>query len=163
MINFSSPRDMSILFFGGTIKEECQVEVLNELGVPEVYKTGQKRGQQKTKKGIKLVQIKGLGLKPKKDWETAKAGIYSTDESVLKEIAKRPKTDAGKVALYMIELRDLEKQLGTYYSGNKGKKSTGFEHLIYSDSCIRGSINHCSTDTGRTASNKPNLQNLPSK
>jgi len=162
MINFSSTHDLSLLLFGGTIKEECQVPILNELGVQERYKTGAKRGELKTKKGVKLIEIKGLGLKPRKDWETKKAGVYSTDESVLKIIAKKVHTDAGKIALYMLELRGLEKELGTYYAGNRGSRPTGFEHLIYPDSCIRGSLNHCSTDTGRTASSKPNLQNVPS-
>ncbi len=162
MINFSSTKDLSFLFFGGIIEEECQVAVLNELGVQEVYKTGQKRGQLKTKKGKIQKHFQGLGLKPKADWETKKKGQYSTDESVLKVIAMKPKTDAGKIALYMLELRGLEKELGTYYKGNKRGKATGFEHLIYPDGCIRGSLNHCSTDTGRTASNRPNLQNIPS-
>jgi DNA polymerase I-like protein with 3'-5' exonuclease and polymerase domains len=160
MINFSSPGDISLLLFGGQIKESCQVPILNELGVQETYKTGDKRGQLKTKKGIKVVQFTGLGLKPRKDWETKKHGVYSTDESVLKIIAKKPNTDAGKLALYMLELRGLEKELGTYYAGHRGTRPTGFEHLIYPDSCIRGSINHCSTDTGRTASNRPNVQNI---
>ncbi len=161
-INFSSPGDISLLMFGGTIKEECQVPIMNELGVQERYKTGQKRGELKTKKGIKLIEVKGLGLKPLKDWETKKKGVYSTDEAVLKKIAIKPNTDAGKIALLMLELRGLEKELGTYYAGQKKGKKTGFEHLIYPDSCIRGSINHCQTDTGRTASNRPNLQNVPS-
>lgn len=162
MINFSSPADLSLLFFGGTTKEECQVPVINELGMQDRYKTGDKRGQLKTKKGIKVTEVKGLGLKPLKDWETKKIGIYSTDESVLKKLAMRPNTDGGMIALYMLELRGLEKELGTYYAGNRGSKPTGFEHLIYPDSCIRGSINHCQTDTGRTASSKPNLQNVTS-
>lgn len=226
MINFSSPKDISLLFFGGVIKQECQTEVLNELGVQERYKTGKKRGELKTKKGIKLIEVKGLGLKPLEEWKTKKPGIYSTDEDVLKTIArgdfklisdqgklelvnpeiikidgnllieghekgfikvpegginvllqewtgrklysesnsvrKLKREVAKKIALYLLELRGLEKELGTYYAGQKKGKKTGFEHLIYPDSCIRGSINHCSTDTGRTASNKPNLQNVPS-
>lgn len=153
ILNFSSPTHVSLLFFGGVIKEECQVPVLNELGVHEIYKTGQKRGHLKTKKGVKEVIIRGFGLKPNPDMETKKKGIYSTDEKILKQLAKKHKTDAGKTALLMLKLRELEKMLNTYYCS--------FEGLIYPDSCIRGSINHVSTDTGRTSSNRPNLQNLP--
>lgn len=153
MINFQSNDDLSILFFGGKKKIETREQILNELGVPEVFKSGKQRGQIKYRNVKKEIYIEGFGLKPKDEWKLKKEGFYSTDEKVLKQVAKRPKTDAGKVALLMLQLREKQKLLGTYYSG--------FEDLIYPDSCIRGNIGHVATDTGRTNSSRPNLQNVP--
>lgn len=152
-LNLSSANQLSILLFGGTIKVEIAEPVLNELGQPVVFKSGQKRGQVKTKNMVKELYIKGMALRPLKEWETKKEGIYSTNESVLKVIAQREDTDAGKLASIMLKIREKEKLLSTYY--------IGFEELLHTDSCIHGSINHVSTDTGRTSSSKPNLQNIP--
>lgn len=160
--NPSSPNQLSILLFGGIIEEKCQVPILNELGIQEIYKTGEKRGQLKTKKGKHEVRIAGLGLVPLKEWETKKKGIYQTNEKILSLLARencndilsQKEIDACNIASIVLQIREKEKMLNTYY--------IGFEELIYPiDSCIHGSINHVTTDTGRTASNKPNLQNLP--
>ena len=143
---------------------EAQVPILNALGVQERYKTGQRAGELKTKKGKVKVQIKGLGLVPQEDWrlppkrnkkgEIIKDGFYSTKETVLEIIAKKKTTDAGKIAALLLKFRELEKIDGTYLSGLE-------KHIYSTDSCIHGTINHVDTETGRTASAKPNLQNLP--
>lgn len=152
-INLSSPSQLSVLLFGGEIISVEDQPILNELGVPEVYKSGTRRGEIKTKKGKVTKTIKGFNLNPLEEWGTSKEGIYQTNEKVLDRIARRSDTEVGKLAAYMLETRELEKLLGTYY--------TAMEPLIYEDGCIRGSINHVSTDTGRTSSTKPNLQNIP--
>lgn len=169
-INFNSNDDLSRLFFGGTVEEEVEVPVLNELGVHQVYKSGHQRGQKKYKKGIKTIRIKGLGLKPSLEWRTKKRGIYQTNEKILQVISQyktldnMPENveeliiqerciDAAKIAKLMLQIREKEKMLNTYY--------TGWEKYIHTDSCVHGQFNHCATDTGRTSSSKPNLQNLP--
>jgi len=160
--NSGSPKQVSQLFFGGIIKYKAREPILNALGVPEVIKSGVNRGTVKTKLMDKTIDYKGLGLKPNLSWENNNG--YRTDEEVLDLIAKRPNTDAGKIAIQMLKIRELSKQLNTYY--------TGFEKLIYDwDGCIHGHISHCGyegndkkgggTATGRTSSVNPNLQNIP--
>lgn len=152
MININSPAQLSVLFFGGTVKVKEVQPILNELGVPIVTKTGKSRGQVKTKKVDVEKAIKGLGLKPLDAWKNAKEGVYSTDESVLSILAKGT-GEGALIAQEMLELRGMTKLMSTYFEG--------FDKYIEEDSCIRGSLVHVITITGRTASNKPNLQNLP--
>lgn len=162
MINLTSPAQIALLFFGGTIKKTINVPVLNELGCPIKFKTGNRRGEIKTKKEIKEVPYKGLGLIPHKSWLTP-AGKVSVNEKVLKVIAKRPDTQAGKIAGLLLKIRTRQKELGTYYEG--------FQKYIHPNGLIHGQISHCGYDeydkkgggtaTGRTSSIKPNLQNIP--
>lgn len=151
--NPSSPQQISLLLFGGTVKEFVNEPILNELGAPVTIKTGQNRGQIKTKRVEKLVSIQGLGLKPHKDWKTKREGVFQTNEKVLKTIAGRDKTEAGKIAKLMLEIREKEKLMGTYYEG--------VEKFIHTDSCVHPCFQHVSSDTGRTSCNKPNMQQIP--
>ena len=153
MINFNSPQQVSCLFFGGLMTEECQVPILNELGIHQQYKTKDRRGEYKYKKGTRDITIKGFGLIPDPKWQTKKVGIYQTNEKILQTIADGPDIDASKVARLMLEYKAKKKLLGTYY--------TGWQKLIHTDGCVHGSINHVKTNTGRTSSTNPNLQNIP--
>lgn len=152
-LNLNSPTQISILFFGGKIKIKIPEPILNELGIEDRVKSGPNRGKIKTKLVEREQHIKGLGLKPEKDWETKKAGTYETNEKILKIISgSKRNNDAVEIAKLLLQIREKEKLLGTYF--------IGFRDLIYPDGCIRGSLNHVSTDTGRTSSTKPNLQNV---
>lgn len=158
-----TPYQISKLFFGGNIKGIEKVEIINELGCPIIIKSGPNKGKIKTKNEEKIYLFDGFGLVPREDWKTKRPGIYSTDDSVLKLINKKIKTDAGKIANIMLEIRGLQKEFGTYYEG--------FKELIYPDNCIRGQLSHCGysrgtgtgggTETGRLSSIAPNLQNIP--
>lgn len=152
-LNLGSAQQLSLVLFGGIIKKEQDIPIINELGQQILFKTGSKRGKVKTKKQKIDIKIKGMGVKPLREWETKKNGIYQTNDKILKLLSKKENTDAGMLAKIMLEIRELEKMVGTYYEG--------FENKIHKDGLLHGNINHVSTDTGRTSSNKPNIQNIP--
>lgn len=160
MINLSSTTQMSLLFFGGTIKTKEPRPVLNELGQPTIIKTGKNRGEIKTKLEIIEKYCSGLGISPDADWLTKKKGIYQTNEKVLNFIVMSKVDDEDKligpkakqIAAKLLELRGLQKLMGTYYQG--------VDKFIDTDSCLHQNINHTSTATGRLSSNKPNLENV---
>ncbi|KAL7699314.1 mitochondrial DNA polymerase I protein D [Lotmaria passim] len=63
-------------------------------------------------------------------------------------------------ASVILELRALEKLIGTYYESTDG--GTGMVSLVHaSDSCIHHELIHNKTNTGRLASANPNCQNIP--
>lgn len=160
--NSDSPAQVAKLFFGGTLKSKVSQVLLDELGNPIKYKTGKNKGQDKTKNvNIDLV-IVGMGEKPHKDWLTP-GGSISTNDKVLSALARKD-NEAGQLAKSILEIRYINKQINTYY--------TGFKSLLYPfDGCLRGQLSHCGyetkeevrggTNTGRLSSAKPNLQNIP--
>lgn len=85
--NSSSNKHLSILFFGGFVKIKVDVPVLDKNGNIILTKTGNKKGDIKTKKVDSEIYIKGLGLKPLSRWKTKKEGEYQTNEKVLRIIA----------------------------------------------------------------------------
>lgn len=164
MININSPSQLSLLFFGGEIEEIIKEPMLNELGVHQQIKSGKNKGEYKYKNVSKMVRIKGLGLKPLEEWKTKKEGVYQTNEKILQVIAKSDNIDAAKIAEHMLEVRGLEKLIGTYYDGT--------EKFIYEkDSCVHQQLCHCGyekdngvgggTGTGRLSCKGPNMQNQP--
>lgn len=77
--------------------------------------------------------------------------VYSTKDDALKLIAKY--TDAAKP---LSELKELEKDTGTYYLrvDDNGKRS-GMLQFVEPTSIIHHSLNNCSTVTGRLSGTKP--------
>ncbi|CAD2219677.1 mitochondrial DNA polymerase I protein D [Angomonas deanei] len=70
------------------------------------------------------------------------------------------KTQNDPTAATIVELRGLEKLIGTYYESTDG--GTGMVSLVHSiDSCIHHELIHNKTSTGRLASANPNCQNIP--
>lgn len=132
MIEFNpnSPKQLSALFFGGNLKEKKDI-----------------------------IYIKGLGLKPLDKWKT-KTGSFQTNEEVLKLIAKKEDTTAGKIASLLLKSRKLNKEINTYYEGvkqfinEKGFVHPQFSHCGYGDG-------QGGTETGRLSCYKPNVQQIP--
>lgn len=140
--NSNSPQHLSLLLFGGF------------LPVEEVQDQGfYKNGKPKTKKVKVLKNIQGLGLKPLKEWKTKKEGIYSTDDTTLNLISKQKNHKAAEIASLMLEIRALEKLIGTYYEST--------ETHLYPDGYVHPQFNHVSTSTGRLSCKAPNVQNQP--
>ena len=76
-------------------------------------------------------------------------GAPSTDASVLEELSKK-----HKIAEYLLEYREIEKLRSTYIDGLSTDIVKGKIHSTF---------NLFGTTTGRLSSEKPNLQNIPSK
>src|ERR1044071_7398062 len=103
--NSASNDDLSILFFGGN----KYISKKEEIGT---FKTGLKIGQIKYRNIETAQSIKGLNITPLKEWYTKKQGVYSTSEAVLKQI-NHP------VAKYILTIRELSKQINTYYTATE--------------------------------------------
>ena len=146
--------------------------VAQQHGIPVVRFTGGKNaGEVKTKKvkvpdtskpksrmGEDYFTFPGF-TKPKKAWESADEGVYSTAAEVIEELGVRNIPFLKALA----ELQAMTKDLSTYYivvdedtGEQKGMLSLVDEHGI-----IHHKINHTSTVTARFSSSDPNLQNLP--
>lgn len=149
MIDFNSqsPRHISVLLFGGSIKYK-------DREYNGLIKTGVNKGQIKYKVVEKDFNITGLGLIPDRELETKNKGVYQTDEEVLKRISKSDNKEAAKICSLMLQIRGLNKQLGTYYNNT--------EELVQdNDSCVHQQLMQVKTDTGRTSAKSINSQNQP--
>tara|TARA_Y100000590_G_scaffold118623_1_gene135729 strand:+ start:22 stop:2439 length:2418 start_codon:yes stop_codon:yes gene_type:complete len=76
-------------------------------------------------------------------------GAPSTDASVLDELSKK-----HDIAKYLLEYREIEKIRSTYIDGLSSDIVNGKVH---------SNFNLYGTSTGRLSSEKPNLQNIPTK
>lgn len=147
--NIGSPKQLSILFFGGKITISEDKPCLNKDGTLCIFKSGKKKNQIKTKKVNKDVYITGFGLNPLPEWETKVSGVYQTNEDVLNILSKH-KSEAGQLALNIIRVRTINKMISTYYDRLVNNQ--------YSDKCVRGYFKHCLTDTARLSSD---MQQVP--
>lgn len=145
--NQQSNDDLSRLLFGGTLKVCTKEPVLNPDGTVYVFKTGARKGEIKLTNVQKDVILSGLGLDP--IGEPNQKGIYKTNEGILQELLKQGENE---VLSLILEIRGLNKLLGTYYRG--------LLELIEDDQCVRGQYQHVITVTGRTSMKSPNLQNI---
>lgn len=152
--NPSSTHHNSIILFGGSLKVESIEISVDENGEAEIYKSGKKKGQIKTRKVKIDKEVKGFNMIPQEEWKTKRDGINKTDEGVLQIFAQQERNlDLRKYAKTMLKIRELEKQISTYYSGAI--------ECVYPDNCIRASFSHSATATGRLACSKPNIANIP--
>lgn len=148
----TNPGMLSVLLFGGIIKHEVVEPMIDEEGNPVVFKTGVRTGELKTRKATYNISINGLKIYPSE--ETARAGIYQTNEESLLDIQKKVKKGIGfDVVSMILEIRGINKQLSTYYDN--------VLELIYEDALLHPTFNHVSTDTGRLSAGNPNVQNQP--
>jgi DNA polymerase-1 len=153
--NPASNDHVSLLFFGGQTKYKERQPIWDASNSqPQRIKTGKNAGLIKYKNvelNYTFMQIiePGKITKPVK-----KLGFYQVNDAVISKIATK-RGNVGNIARLLLDYRAATKELNTYYEG--------FEECIQPDNCIHGSLNQCVTDTGRLASSKPNLQNMPRK
>jgi DNA polymerase-1 len=132
-LDTASPKQLSLYFFGG---EEKYKEKIDD----GFYKNGNARS--------KIVEkIRKVDGKYAATGELGKSGYYSTDDSVLKELASK----GDKIANELLMIRECSKIKDTYYEGLLG--------LRFPDDNIYPNLNHCATKTGRLSATNPNLQN----
>jgi hypothetical protein len=149
-----SATQLRAILFGGVIKLDGREVVLGEDGEPVVYKSGAKKGQQKTRKTKVEVSVEGRYDPLSAEVPQTKGGAWSTESEVLRGLVASHPEDAflGELQKY----RDVKKQLSTYFEGHS--------QLVWpTASLIHGKINHCRTTTGRLSSSSPNLQNISNK
>lgn len=143
--SITSGRDVGILLFGGEAKWE------EEELTGEVFKTGARKGQPKSRKVERTQRIVPLSLVKA---EANKTG-WKTDDEVLQQVRDEdaPGSYAHTIASLVLNHRAFTKELSTYIAGYSRMVSPG-------DMMIHPSIHHCSTATGRQSCIKPNLQNV---
>ena len=132
--SWSSGKDVSLYFFGGTfvVKEKKEVGVYKTTGKPKF------RIEERKVDVPMLFEAAAFGA------ERTAHGWYVVDEKVLKNL-KHPLADA------ILEIRTLNKQKTTYFEGMRD--------LTFPSGFIHPSLNHTATKTGRLSCNKPNIQN----
>ena len=144
--NTESGDHLSALLYGGTI-------VIPRKELVGVYKTGEKKGQDKY--GWKEYSFYMPRLvKPLPKTELKKAGYWATGADVLKSL--KPKGEAKKIVDIILELAKLEKVVSTYYLGLPALR----EKMNWDFGILHGNLNQCTARTGRLSSTKPNLQNI---
>jgi DNA polymerase-1 len=174
MIEFDIHKNehISALLFGGKIKEERTIEVMDIDGSPYQYKSGKKEGTIKTRKMVITRPVTGFGLNPQEGWGLKKEGTYQTDEEVLNSVSSHPSHPAAEVCKLILEIKKINKLIGTYYDGFKKNKRTGtLQYIDERDSCVHPTFSHCGyeenkkikggTRTSRLSCSKPNMQNQP--
>lgn len=139
-----SPTHKSAILFGGHIK--CRVQKDDGF---------YKNGNPKKKIVEELVPVRGFQLDLGLTHQSKVKGRYSTDKGVIEDIYhKCDNEEAKEYCSLQIEAMRYEKAVSTYLE----------PFLKYS---INGKLfphfNNTAVITGRLSSNKPNLQNVPSK
>ena len=144
--NWNSGDHLSCLLYGGTLN----FPVKQVIGV---YKTGERKGQEKLGWVDNYVTFPRL-IEPLKGSELKKEGMYATDEKTLKQLKPNK---AGRDLITLLQERSiLEKRRGTYYEGlPKLRKEHDWKHNV-----LHGQLNQCVARTGRLSSSRPNMQNF---
>ena len=132
-LDTASPKQLSLYFFGGEEKYKEKVD-------DGFYKNG----NPKTKTVERIRKVDG---RYSPTGELGKSGYYSTDDSVLKDLALK----GDEVADQLLIIRECSKIKDTYYEGLLA--------LRFPDHNIYPNLNHCATKTGRLSATNPNLQN----
>ena len=141
--NFNSGDHLSSLLYGGTLNFPRK-EVIG------VYKTGERKGQEKLGWVDHLHTFPRLA-EPIKGSELKKEGFYATDEATLKRLK-----GSKKLIDMLLTRSELEKRRVTYYAGlPKLREEHGWK-----TNTLHGQLNQCVARTGRLSSSRPNMQNF---
>jgi DNA polymerase I-like protein with 3'-5' exonuclease and polymerase domains len=154
--NCMSNKQIGTFMFGGTVEHKVDKLQFNVDGSPLLYKSGMKKGKQKTKKETKATVVKAK-FQCEDEWRN-KTG-FKTDDSTLKILRNIADTRGEQATVDFITdlltARKIKKDVSTYY--------IGYSNLTWGDGYIHPNINHCITATGRLSCSNPNLQNASSK
>jgi DNA polymerase I-like protein with 3'-5' exonuclease and polymerase domains len=160
-INLDSGHQLSCLLYGGSF-ELTTVDRVE----PQVYKSGQKKGQEYEKTYWKTEVVECPGLFTAREGDKTKLvskladgrefPIYATGEDVLKQL-KKPTKKHRRIVDLLLERAESSKLLDTYFGAlpNLLEKMEWGEYL-------HGNLNQCVARTGRLSSSNPNMQNFSS-
>jgi hypothetical protein len=137
---------LSAFLYGGNIAFKVRV-------ADGRYKSGIKKGEEKTKWETRQQVYKGL-VKPLAKTERVKEGFYSTDEQTLRNLKGSKK--AQEVIEILLTRSELNKRMTTYYQGLPKLIS----EMNWKRGTLHGQLNQCVARTGRLSSSKPNMQNF---
>jgi DNA polymerase I-like protein with 3'-5' exonuclease and polymerase domains len=157
LYNFTNPNSSSQVataLWGGQVKVPVDVEVLGEDGEPIRYKSGDKKGQIKTKKGFSMETVQPLVSQDTIDLFNNRGWDKNASAQALTYIQKYDEGDAVEFAQDITGLRHINKTINTYYKP--------YIDFAVSET-IHPTYNHCITQTGRLSSSKPNMQNMNNK
>lgn len=144
---------ISALLFGGEIKYYTYDIILDDTGAAVYYKSGNNKGEARTKKTEKKILLKGICFDDEEKKETKRKGVYKVDAKTLQWM-----TDIPFISK-LLEFRGYEKLINTYLHPN-GATILG----CYNENtkCVHGNFNHTRVSTGRLSASNPNLQNQES-
>lgn len=137
--NPNSSAQLGAVLFGGELSYVDDVVILDDNGNKVLYKSGEKKGQVKTRKEKIAYSLKG------------ELEIDHPDKSTSEDRLK-PYALTSPFVECLLEYRELQKDISTYYDGY-------LKHL-WPDSKLHPRYNHCITPTGRQTCSQPNLQNV---
>lgn len=146
IVNWNSGDHISCILYGGTIKIPSREKYLFQ------YKSGKTTEKERS---VCLEYVFPALVTPIENSELKKDGYWSTNESTLRKLRgdKRVKQIIG----LLLEQAKLEKLKGTYFDGF----SKLHKEMQWEDGILHGQLNQPVTTTGRLASSRPNLQNIP--
>ena len=103
-----STHDVSRLLFGGEVKIKTRLPATNPDGTIYTFKSGRRKGEIKLVNHERTAIIKGLGFKPRDEWKMKKAGIFSTNESVLNKLLEEIKGEENETSKEISDCNDLD-------------------------------------------------------
>ena len=152
-INWNSPDQMSYVLYGGVLKTKEREEY------PYTYKSGPRKGTTVLKERIVVLEHNLPRLiDPPKNAKGAKEGVFSTNEKILAKLKSSDKR-VQRILDGVLELRGLQKRIGTYYYGIPKL----YKEMEWTNNILHGNLNSCTAVTGRLASTQPNQQNMDHK
>lgn len=92
-------------------------------------------------------------------FKKTKGGGFSSGESVLEQLARKPRKRWGKFSKYLLQHREITKLKGTYLDGSDGNSGI----LTHTDGkgVVHANWNIHTPRTGRMSCSDPNLQQIP--
>jgi len=143
-VNPGSPSFLKAVLYGGVVKWQEQLPMMDDNGNPLYFKSGKQKGQVRMKwhKHERLI-----------DKPYSPLILVHSDEDALSKIMEHAKCppDLQDFLQEVVNFRDGQKQERTYF--------TGYADLTWSDGMIHSNLNHAITATARLSSTNPNLQN----
>ncbi len=142
----TSAQQTALVLYGG------ELEVPTRIATGEVYKSGPRKGEVKTKAGVTVRYVAGFGFPV---LMTTEKGAPATHETALRRLLVADSTVSAVARDFvelLLEFRDAQKQVSTYTTPLLAKSET--------TGIIHHRINHTVARTARLTSSDPNLQNV---